>query len=123
MSSQPVIDNQALREQIKQFLDKHLPEYIAKYVKDNEIRLKELSLVERIVRVEEELKHLRVFEAERHESLIKEMNARFEAMNSRFEAMNARFEALERRFSFMQWLIAGGKAPITLLTTIRFFIN
>ncbi|MEM3426935.1 MAG: hypothetical protein QW212_01555, partial [Nitrososphaerales archaeon] len=89
----------------------------------HETKLKELSLIERIVRVEEELKHLKVLEQERHESLIREMNARFEAlqkeMNTRFEAMNARFESLEKRLNFTQWLITAGIAFISLLHLLK----
>ena len=95
MSTQPLLDNQSLREKLISLLDEYLPQYIAKYVSVNETKLKELSIIERIVRIEEELKHLRVLEAERHESLLKEMNSRFEDINSRFEAMNNRFEALQ----------------------------
>lgn len=68
------------------------------FVERFELRLKELSPVERIVRVEEELKNLReMFEI------------KFEAMDKRFEAlqreMNARFEIIQKGFSFVQWMI------------------
>ncbi|MEM3428225.1 MAG: hypothetical protein QW212_08130, partial [Nitrososphaerales archaeon] len=71
----------------------------------HETKLKELSLIERIVRVEEELKHLKVLEQERHESLIREMNARF--------------ESLEKRLNFTQWLITAGIAFISLLHLLK----
>jgi chaperonin cofactor prefoldin len=94
---------------------------IEEFIKRNDQRAKELSLIERIVRVEEELKALREIEIARFEaaekrfeslqremnvkfeSLQREMNARFETMNNRFEAlqkeMNARFEALQKEMN------------------------
>jgi hypothetical protein len=104
------------------------------YVQKNELRAKELALMERVIRVEEELRLLREisemkfdasekrfealqremiarFEAmdKRFESLQREMNARFEAVDKRFESlqreMNARFEAMDKRFSMIQWMI------------------
>ena len=68
-------------------------------------------LIERVVRVEEELKALREIESarfeameRRFEALQREMNARFEAlqkeMNARFESIDKRFEATEKRLIF-----------------------
>jgi hypothetical protein len=84
-------------------------EFLEEYYKQKEKELYEVSLIERIIRVEEELKNLRK-EMEylrkemeyRFEALLREMNARFEAitkeMNTRFEVQkresDARFEAL-----------------------------
>ena len=111
-----------------------LQEAIEEYVAQNELRLKELSLIERTVRVEEELRSLREMSESKFESLQREMNARFEAVYERFEAgeksfealqremnarfdasekrfealhreMNARFEAMDKRFSTTQWMI------------------
>ena len=104
-----------------------LQEVMEEYVQKNELRTKELALMERVVRVEEELRSLReMSEAKfeisekRFEALQREMNARFEAlqreMNTRFETvdkrfeslqreMNARFEAMDKRFSMIQWMI------------------
>ncbi len=104
-----------------------LQEAIEEYVEQNELRLKELSLIERTVRVEEELRSMREMSESKFEMLQREMNARFEAllreMNARFDAndkrfdandkrfeslqreMNARFEAMDKRFSTIQWMI------------------
>jgi len=83
---------------------------IEEFIKRNDQRAKELSLIERIVRVEEELRALREieiarFEAaeKRFESLQREMNVKFESlqreMNARFETMNNRFEALQKEMN------------------------
>ena len=86
-------------------------EFLEEYYKQKEKEIYELSLIERIVRVEEELKALRNEQGYRFEVLVREMNARFEAQkresDARFEAiiseqralreeMNARFEAQKR---------------------------
>ena len=115
-------------------IESRLQKAIEEYVEQNELRVKELSLIERTVRVEEELRSLREmsqskfemlqremnvrfdavyerFEAgeKRFEALQREMNARFEAVDMRFESlqreMNARFEAMDKRFSTTQWMI------------------
>uniref|UniRef100_A0A831ZME9 DUF1640 domain-containing protein n=1 Tax=Desulfacinum infernum TaxID=35837 RepID=A0A831ZME9_9BACT len=111
--------------------DRIFGEKIAAFVQENERRARELALMERVVRVEEELRALREiqiahfnaaekrFEAmdKRFEALQREMTARFEAqqreMTARFEAvdkrfealqgeMAARFEAMDRRFEAME---------------------
>jgi chromosome segregation ATPase len=65
----------------------------------------ELEIRERIVRVEEELKHQRELMMEgfhrvdkRFEQLIGEMNARFAQVDKRFEQIDKRFEQVEKRF-------------------------
>jgi chaperonin cofactor prefoldin len=86
-----------------------LQEAIEEYVAQNELRLKELSLIERIVRVEEELRSMREMSESKFELLQREITARFDATEKRFDAnekrfeslqreMNARFDATEKRF-------------------------
>ena len=83
-------------------VESRLQQAIEEYVAQNELRVKELSLIERMVRVEEELRSLREMSESKFESLQRERNARFDASDKRFEAlqreMNARFEAVDKRF-------------------------
>lgn len=65
----------------------------------------ELDIRERIVRVEEELKHqrelmLQGFETSnrRFEEMRADMNKRFEQVDKRFEQVDKRFEQVEKRF-------------------------
>ena len=103
--------------ELKPIVEKLVREFLVEFVKENELKIRELSLMERIVRVEEELKALREiqiaqFEAmeKRFEALQREMDKRFEAlqreMDKRFEAlqreMDKRFEAIEKRFEALQ---------------------
>ena len=78
-----------------------------------------IDIYERIVRVEEELKHQR----ELIHEVLKMMDKRFEEMrtdtNTRFQEMrtdiNARFEQVDKRFNMMMWFTGIG---FTLVTTI-----
>ena len=100
-------------------------------------------LLERMVRVEEELRAQRTlmderfgFMADRFEAVDKRFEAidkRFEAIDKRFEdligQMNARFETVDRRFEesrahadsrfkTLAWMIGVGFAVVTLSTTV-----
>ena len=90
---------QLLATDLKPIIEPIVSELIAKFVQENELRARELSLMERVVRVEEELKALR----EVQNAILREMSARFEAAqketSARFEAMDKRFEALQREMS------------------------
>lgn len=74
----------------------------------------ELEIRERIVRVEEELKHQRELMIEgfsrvdkRFEQMMTEMDARFTQVDKRFEQVDKRFEALTSRIDrFMIWSFA-----------------
>jgi uncharacterized membrane protein len=76
------------------------------------------QLLERMVRVEEELKAQRELFLTRFEAVDRrfgDMNTRFGDMNTRFEDMNTRFEDmkdyLNKRFNVLTWMIG-------LLTTV-----
>ncbi|MDW8095128.1 MAG: hypothetical protein RMI63_08950, partial [Caldimicrobium sp.] len=88
---------------IASMIEKILREKFTDFVMEHEKKAKEISLIERLIRVEEELRSMREFEERRFEALLTEMNTRFEAlqreMDARFEAMNARFEALQKEMN------------------------
>jgi hypothetical protein len=97
------ISNAQIEQIVLKVLESRMQQAIEEYVERNELRVKELSLIERVVRVEEELRALReiseakfIASEKRFESLQREMIARFEAMDKRFEAMDTRFESLQR---------------------------
>jgi hypothetical protein len=115
-----VVTRTEMEEFFTKMLKERLKEVLEEHVQINEIRLRELSLMERVINVEEELKSLRSmseyrFEAlqremdKRFEALLREMSSRFEATDKRFEAlhreMNSRFESMDKRFTTMQWMI------------------
>jgi len=97
------------------------------------LRRRELDLVERVVRVEDELKNLREVMEERFSKMDERfevqrelMDERFEThrelMNERFEVqrelMNERFDHMEKRTSFSQWIIGIGFTAIGLLIVV-----
>jgi len=94
-------------------LEAIVKEIIEQFVRQNEQKAKELSIIERIIRVEEELKALRAIEHARFEAVEKrfeaiqnEMRAYREAADKRFEAiqneMKAYREAADKRFEAIQ---------------------
>ncbi len=107
------ISNAQIEQIVIKVIESRLQEAIEEYVEQNELRVKELSLIERTVRVEEELRSLREiseakFEAseKRFDALQREMKTGFDAMDKRFESlqreMKAGFEASEKRFESLQ---------------------
>jgi len=89
-------------EEFQKALDRAVSEKLAQFVKEQERRAEKVSLIERIVRVEEALQN----QGNLIMVLQREMDRRFEALNDRFEAMDKRFEALQRemdrRFEALQ---------------------
>ncbi|MDH7552244.1 MAG: hypothetical protein QHH74_01165 [Spirochaetota bacterium] len=92
---------------IKTVVQDEVKSNIEDFMRQSELRAKELSLIERIIRVEEEIKALKEIE-----------KARFEAMETRFEAMETRFEAIEKRFSSLQWFMGIGFTITSILIAI-----
>jgi hypothetical protein len=114
------MEQQITPEYIKQLVYTFLPEVLAQYKEERDKDIYLNPLLERLIRLEDELKALRIEMNIRFETVIKEMNirfetvikemnlrfeaqkqesdARFEAINTRFEAINARFEAINTRF-------------------------
>jgi predicted nuclease with TOPRIM domain len=87
-----------------QFIKDHLGEWLAEQSLGKPPAVYEIELRERMVRVEEELKHQR----ELIKTILVEMDKRFDAVDKRFEAMqqqiDKRFEELTRRIDrFMFW--------------------
>ena len=85
-----------------QFIKDHLGEWLAEQSLGKPPAVYEIELRERMVRVEEELKHQR----ELIKTILVEMDKRFDAVDKRFEAtqeqMDKRFDAVDKRFEAMQ---------------------
>ena len=97
-----------MEKYVPQLVDKCIQKVLEEFVEKNEISLKVLSLIERVVGVEGELKSLREISDRNYESLLREMNARFEAMN--------------KRFTLVQWMIGlFVGVPAFILMVIRLF--
>jgi len=103
------LENTVTRAEMEQYFSKMLESRLQKameeFVERNELRLKELSLIERIVRVEEELKAMREMFEVKFDAIDKRFEAvdkRFEAVDKRFEAVDKRFESVDKRFESLQ---------------------
>ena len=93
-----------IKSMIQDEVQANIKANVEEFIRQNELRAKELSLLERIVRVEEELKALR-----------QTMEIRFESMEKRFEA---RFESIEKRFTSLQWFMGIGFTIISILIAV-----
>jgi predicted RNase H-like nuclease (RuvC/YqgF family) len=81
----------ALAKEDIQFIKDHLGEWLAEQSLGKPRAVYEIELRERMVRVEEELKHQR----ELLKAILEQMDKRFDAMDRRFEAMDKRFETMQ----------------------------
>jgi acyl carrier protein phosphodiesterase len=84
----------ALGQDDIQFIKDHLGEWLAERSLGKPPAVYEIELRERMVRVEEELKHQR----ELIKTLIEQMDKRFEAVEKRFDALGKRFDAVDDHF-------------------------
>jgi len=103
MSNGPLTINQIKEELIpiiQAVVTQEVKTNIEEFLRQSEIKAKELSLIERVIRVEEELKALKEIE------------------KARFEAMETRFEAMEKRFTTLQWFIGIGFTVISILIAV-----
>ncbi len=89
-----------VREIIEKYLNEKLDNIVKKYSQEREIPEK-LSLLERAIRVEEELKTQRDLMEKSFELIEKrfeQVDKRFEQVEKRFEQVDKRFEQIEKRF-------------------------
>ena len=102
----------ALAEQDIEFIKQHLGEWLTEVSLGKPPAVYEIELRERMIRVEEELKHQRELMQQgfammdkRFEEMQQQMDKRFDAVDKRFEEMqqqmDKRFEAMDKRFEAM----------------------
>jgi hypothetical protein len=108
----------ALAEEDILFIKQHLGEWLAEQSLGKPPAVYEIELRERMVRVEEELKHQRELMRQGFE----QMDKRFEQVDKRFEQVDARFdEMLKRHDRHFLWLVGFiATSAGLLLTAIRF---
>ena len=107
-------------EKIGEYVRAHIPEWIDyELIKSKTRSDRELDLLERIIRVEEELKSQRElikfgFEQmeKRFESMQNVMDKRFESMQKQ---MDERFTQIDKRFNMIQGFLALGFTVISLM--------
>ena len=90
----------SLAQEDIEFIKQHLGEWFTEVSLGKPPAVYEIELRERMVRVEEALKH----QGELIQQLIQQMDKRFEQVDKRFEQMDQRFVELQRRMDrFMFW--------------------
>jgi septal ring factor EnvC (AmiA/AmiB activator) len=95
----------ALAQEDIEFIKRHLGEWLAEQSLGKPPAVYEIELRERMVRVEEELKHQRELMREgfdqidrRFEAMQTSSDKRFEQVDKRFEQVDRRFEQVDKRF-------------------------
>ncbi|MGD9299913.1 MAG: hypothetical protein PVG09_09420 [Thiohalocapsa sp.] len=94
----------ALAEEDIRFIKAHLGEWLAEQSLGKPPAVYELELRERMVRVEEELKHQRELMRQGFEQVDKrfeQVDKRLEQIDKRFEQVDKRFERIDKRFDAM----------------------
>ena len=87
----------SLAQEDIEFIKQHLGEWLTEVSLGKPPAVYEIELRERMVRVEEALKH----QGELIQQLIQQMDKRFEQMDKRFEQVDKRFEQIDKRFEQM----------------------
>jgi len=101
------------------YIKAHLVEWLTEQSLGKTPAVYEIELRERMVRIEEELKHQR----ELIKTILEQMDKRFEAVDKRFESMqqsmDRRFDELTRRIDrFMVWSFATALTVGGLVVTV-----
>lgn len=118
-------------DQIGEYVKSHMGQWLAesRMTPPVEYRPQDRELLERMVRVEQQL----IFSNERIENLVKTMDKRFEEMyqstdkrfenmNQRFNQVDKRFEDMNQRFNQMFWFGTSGFAFLSILITAFKFV-
>ena len=103
---------------IGEYVKPWLRELVGEMVPRQELGGAGTQLLERMVRVEEELKAQRTLIGERFGFVARRFEDMFEHMNTRFEAVDKRFEDTDARFKTLTWMIGVGFVVVTSLTTL-----
>ncbi len=107
-------DLELIKQQLGTYVKEHLSNWLAEQSLGKPPVVYELELRERMVRVEEELRHQRELMREgfaQAEKRFEQIDKRFEQIDKRFEVMQAtmdkRFEQVDKRFEAVQQDIRG----------------
>jgi len=108
-------------EQIGSYIESNFDRFGSK---SNVIQLRpyDIQLIERMTRIEEELKTQRELFLKQNETMqfgLNQMDKRFESMQKQ---MDARFDDVNKKFSMMMWMTSAGFTIIaTVITLLTIF--
>ncbi len=88
----------ALAKQDIEYIKTHLAEWLAEQSVGKPLAVYEIELRERMVRVEEALKH----QGRLIQALIEQMDKRFDQVDKRFDQVDKRFEQVDKRLEQME---------------------
>ena len=132
-----MVEARPVAELVEEVLEEKIGDYFSRYLAGREREYEHIGMLERLIRLEEELKAQRELMKARFEAIDRRFEAidrRFEAIDRRFEAidrrfedlihyMDRRFEDINRRFSLLTWLISGLFGALALLITVFKFVG
>ncbi|MBF0605230.1 MAG: hypothetical protein HQL07_16260 [Nitrospirae bacterium] len=101
MALQP-IELEQITSHVSQQIKTHWAEWFSDKIPGQPLAMYEIEIRERIVRVEEELRHQRELMQQGFSLMDKRFVEMREDMNKRFEAVDKRFEAMDKRFVEMR---------------------
>jgi len=102
------INQDQLKETIREEIDT--------YINQKLTSLPVFQLSERILRVEEEIKHL----GTRFDDMLHHMDKRFEQIDKRFEQVDKQFEMLEKRIGFVSWFVPVILTVVIMITPLLY---
>jgi len=124
------VEQRAIAEIVEEILEEKLGDHVSRYLVGRERELEHIGILERLIRLEEELKAQREMMEVRFEAMdrrFESVDRRFESVDKRFEDllhyMDQRFEDMNRRFTMLTWLISGLFGALALLITAFKFVG
>jgi len=119
-------EREELKKIVEEVVKENLPKIVNEELVKKEKRYEDISLIERIVKVEQSLENIN----KRLEDFMHAVDRRFEQVDKRFEQINKRFEDLlhymdkrfedlNKRIGFMSWFIP---TIITIVVVVLRFV-
>ncbi|MFW6138602.1 MAG: hypothetical protein ACOC7U_05460 [Spirochaetota bacterium] len=113
------ISPEEVEKKIHQVLEYKKEQWYREFRERMGIEEKRTELLERMARIEEEIKSHRMLT----EDLLHQMDKRFEQVDKRFEQVDRRFEQVDKRFNLLLWTMGGGfTIIISILVTLLNYV-
>jgi len=113
-----ILTEEKVKQIIEEYMNSKIKDELKKFKADRELDAEKLSILERIVRVEEELKAQRDLMEKSFEQVDKRFEELRESMDKRFEQVDKRFEDLihftDKRIKLLTQIIFAFNIPILI---------
>ena len=117
------MERESITKIVEGLLDEKLGDYVSNYRAGREREYERIGIMERLIRLEEELKAQRELMEVRFEAMDKRFEDLIHQMDQRFGAVDKRFEEVNRRFTMLTWLISSLFGALALLITVFKFVG